>query len=165
MPQYNAPLLQTAVSTTYKSGGVLYASSGTQARRAFVREITPGQSAGLNTTNDTQVLWDVSRFTTTSLLAGSTVLPSPVDTADPASLAVYINAVTTEVAVFAAAGSGLSLLNFAFNQRSPYRWRTMDSGPTVDAIVIPATNLSGIAVRVLSISFTGSAAGTIGYVE
>ena len=162
MPRYSGQIFQGTVSTAYKSLGYLYASSGTQARRMAVYEMTMGLAGALNTSNDTQVLFDVTRFTTTSLLAGTAMTPSPLDGADPATLALAFTNITTEIAAFAAAGAGLDLLNPAINQRGTYRWRALDDG---DNLIIPATNLSGLAVRVLSLSYTGTAIGSISYLE
>lgn len=162
MPRYAGQLYQSALSTSYKSLGYLYASSGTQARRMQVYEIDVGQAGALNTSNDTQVQYDVTRFTTTSLLAGTAFTPSPLDGADASSLALMYNNITTEIAAFAGAGAGLNLLNPPINQRGTFRWRALDDG---DNIVIPATNLSGIAVRALSASYTSTALGTIMYLE
>ena len=69
MPRYTAPLVQNTVSTAFKTTGALWAQSGTQLRRCSVYEIVVGLSGALNTSNDTQVLFDVSRFITTSTLA------------------------------------------------------------------------------------------------
>src|SRR5271167_1215359 len=140
MPRYAGQLYQSALSTTYKSLAVLYASSGTQARRMAVYEFDIGQSGALNTSNDTQVQYDVTRFTTTSLLAGTAFTPSPLDGADPVTLALMYNNITTEVGAFAAGGAGLNMLNPPVNQRGTFRWRALDDG---DNFIIPATNLSG----------------------
>jgi len=160
MPRYAAQLLQGTVSTAYKSLGAL--QTGGTTRRIGIYEIVFGLAGALNTTNDTQVLPDVSRFTSTSLITGTAFTPNPLDGADPASLATFNNNLTSEPAAIAAAGSGLSMLNPALNQRGTFRWRALDDG---DNIIIPNTALNGVAVRALSLSYTGTAIGTIMYIE
>src|SRR5215471_17500062 len=107
MARFAAQLLQGTVSTAYKSLGNLVNSSAS-ARRLLVYEFDVGMSGALNTTTDTQVLFDVSRFTTTSLLAGTAFTPNPLDPADAATLATFYNAITTEIVAggYPAAGSG-----------------------------------------------------------
>lgn len=162
MPRYTAPLVQNTVSTAFKTIGALWAQSGTQLRRCSVYEIVVGLSGALNTSNDTQVLFDVSRFITTSTLAATAVTPSPLDAADSVTDAFFSNNATAEFASVQVAGSGLSMLSIPVNQRGTFRWRALDDG---DNIIIPATALSGLAVRVLSLSYTGSAQGSIMYQE
>lgn len=162
MPRYTAPLVQNTVSTAFKTTGALWAQSAVQLRRMSVYEITVGQGGALNTTNDTQVLFDVTRFITTSTFAATAVTPSPLDVPDATTDAFFSNNASAEFASVAVAGSGLSMLSIPINQRGTFRWRALDDG---DNIIIPATALSGLCVRVLSLSYTGTAQGSILYQE
>lgn len=157
MANYEAPLLQATVSTGYKTAGALWSVGS---RRIQVYEIEFGQTGSLSST-DCQCQWDVSLFSSTNILTASTVVPNKLDPADGTCVAIFANNATTEL-TYTSAGAGLSLKNWAINQRGSYRWRTLDDA---DWIMIPATNLTGIGVRTLSSNFTGSAVGNISFVE
>jgi hypothetical protein len=159
MPRYQAIQLQSTVSTAFKSTGVLFASSAVRARRVNIYEYNFGQYGSLSST-DSQVYYDVSRFITTSLLAGTAVAPNLNDLADDAALCIYLNNITTELAALSAAGAGLSLVQEAQNQRGTYRWRALE---TYDLLTMPATSLSGLDFRVQSIA-SGYAASMVGQV-
>jgi hypothetical protein len=163
MPRYQAVLSSASTTTTFKTSGALWASSGTKARRMAVYEYLLGQYGALSST-DSQMYYDVSRFTTTSLLAASAVVPNLNDTADDTSLAVFQNNATVEFTILAAAGSGLNLVQEAQNQRGTFRWRALE---TYDLLVIPAVNVSGLAWRTQSISsgYTNSIVGQVLYLE
>jgi len=163
MPRYQAPLLQAAVSTAFKSSGVLFVTSAVRARRFNIYEYSLGQYGSLSST-DSQMYYDVSRFVTTSLLAGTAVAANLNDLADDISLALFTNAVTTELASLSAAGAGLNLVQEAQNQRGTYRWTALE---TYDLLTAPATSLSGFDFRVQSISsgYTASMTGQVLYLE
>jgi hypothetical protein len=161
MANYEAPLLQSTVSTTYKTTGVLYCNTAANtARRIMVYEIEMGQTGGLSS-SDCQCQWDVSRFSATNALAGSAVVPNLLDPADVSPLSLYFNNVTTEL-TYTGVNFGLSIKNWGINQRGSYRWRALDDG---DNIIIAATAGTGVGVRVLSTSFASSAVGNISFVE
>jgi hypothetical protein len=163
MPRYAAQLLQGTMATTFKSLGSLFV--GGTLRRMSIYEIDIGQTGALNTSNDTQVQYDVTRFTSTSLIAGTVFTPSPLDGADPVTLGSFLNNLTAEATPLAAGGLGLSMLSPPINQRGTFRWRALDDG---DNIIVPATLVQGVTVRALSAGFTGSTAtaiGTIMYLE
>ncbi len=158
MPRYTAPMIQGTIATTYKSLGVLLQPASS--RRVSIYELDMGMSGALNTGNDTQVLFDVSRFTTTSIVAGTQFTPNPLDLADTVATTVsYLNAISAELTAITA---NSSLLNPPLNQRGTFRWRALDDG---DNLIIPATTQAGIVVRALSLSYTGTAQGTVFYVE
>jgi hypothetical protein len=158
MANYEAPLLQATVSTTYKSAGVLYSVGS---RRIMLYEIEFGQTGSLAST-DCQCQWDVSRFSATAILTATASVPNLLDPADGTALSIYLNNATVELTYTATAGSGASLKNWGINQRGSYRWRALDDG---DNIVIPSTAQAGVGMRVLSSGFTGSAVGNISFVE
>jgi len=154
---YEAPLLQGAVSTTFKTTGALW-STGT--RRMQLYEVEMGQTGALSST-DCQCQWDLSRFGATAILTATAVVPNLLDTADSSPLAQYANNATAEL-TYTTAGFGLSLKSWAINQRGSYRWRTLDDA---DWIMIPATAVTGVGLRTLSSNFTASAVGNISFVE
>ncbi len=152
-------LLQGSVTTAYRTAGYLW--GGATPARMQVYELEFGQTAGLSST-DCQCQWDVSRFTLTALITATTVVSNLLDPNDTrVSANVYANAGQGDPA-FLAAGSGLSVKNWAINQRGSYRWRALDDG---DNLLVPATAQTGIAVRVLSSNFSGSGVGNISWVE
>lgn len=157
MANYEAPLLQGTVSTSFKSAGVLY-SAGTG--RGMVYEVEFGQTGALAST-DCQCEWDLSVFSATNSLAGSSVTPNKLDPADGASTLLYFNNISAEL-TYTTAGNGLALKRWGINQRGSYRWRALDDG---DNIIIANTSLTGVGLRVLSSNFTASAVGNISYVE
>lgn len=161
MANYEAPLLQGTVSTTYKSSGVIYTNvaANTQ-RRIQLYEIEMGQTGSLAST-DCQCQWDVSRFSATNSLAGTAVVPNLLDPADVSPLSLFFNAISAEL-TYTGANFGLSIKNWGINQRGSYRWRALDDG---DNIVVAATAGTGVGVRVLSSNFTASAVGNISFIE
>lgn len=161
MANYEAPLLQGTVATTYKSAGILYCNTAANtARRIMAYEIEMGQTGALAST-DCQCQWDVSRFSATNALAGTAVVPNLLDPADVSPLSLFFNAITTEL-TYTGANFGLSIKNWGINQRGSYRWRALDDG---DNIIVAATAGTGIGVRTLSSNFTNSAVGNISFVE
>jgi len=160
MANYSAPLLYNAVTTTFKSSGVLWA--GATARRLMLYEVEFGQAGTLSST-DCQNQWDLSRIGNTVTLVGTTVVTNLLDPADGASNALFMNAVSTEPC-YTTAGNGLNLKSWSINQRGSYRFRCLDDG---DNIIVPATAGFGLGVRTLSISggFAASAVGSISFIE
>ena len=157
MANYEAPLLQGTVSTSFKTAGALWS---TGVRRMMVYELEFGQTGALSST-DCQVQWDLSRFGATAILTATAVVPNSLDIADSSPLAQYANNEVAE-ATYTTAGFGLSLKSFAINQRGSYRWRALDDG---DNLIIPATAVTGVGMRVLSSNFTASSVGNISFFE
>ena len=157
MANYEAPILQGTVTTTFKTAAALW-STGT--RRIQLYEAEFGQTGALSST-DCQVQWDLSRFGATAILTASAVVPNLLDTADSSPLAQFANNATAEL-TYTTAGFGLSLKSWAINQRGSYRWRCLDDG---DNILIPATAVTGIGLRALSSNFSSTAIGNVSFVE
>src|SRR5690242_5413373 len=159
MANYAAPLLVAPVTTGFKTAGALW-SSGT--RRIMLYEAEFGQAGTLAST-DAQCQWDLSRFGNTSVLTASAVIPQLLDPADSSPLAVFQNNATAEL-TYTTAGWGFNLKQWAINQRGSYRWRALDDG---DNIIIPATNMSGLGFRTLSISsgFGATGIGNLSFIE
>lgn len=158
MANYSGPVLQGTVATAYKTAAALWA--GATPRRIQVYEIEMGQTGALSST-DCQCQWDLSVFSSTNILTATTVVLGKLDPADAAPLSVFANNATAEL-TYTTAGNGLSLKNWGINQRGSYRWRALDDG---DNIVVPATTLTGVGLRVLSSNFTSSAVGNINLLE
>ena len=160
MANYSAPLTANAVTSTFKSAGVLWA--GATARRIQFYEAEFGQGGAIGT-NDCQCQWDLSRIGNTVTLVGTAVTTNLLDPADIASNALFMNAVTTEPC-YTTAGNGLSLKSWGINQRGSYRWRALDDG---DNIMVPAVAGNGVGLRTLSNAgnFTGSGTGNISFIE
>jgi hypothetical protein len=91
----------------------------------------------------------------------TTVVLNKLDPADGTAVTIFANNATAEL-TYTTAGNGLSLKNWAINQRGSYRWRALDDG---DNIMVPATNLTGLGLRTLSSNFTSSAVGNLSIVE
>src|ERR1700751_2122029 len=96
MPRYQVPLALASVTTAFKSAGVLFVTSATRARRVNVYEYNLGQYGSLSST-DSQVYYDVSRITATSLLAATAVAANLNDAADDVSLVLFSNNATTQI--------------------------------------------------------------------
>lgn len=159
--RYEAPLLQAAVSTSYKTAGLLWVTS-TTVRRISVYEVEMGQMGAYSST-DSPVQWDMSRFSATAIWTITAVTPNILDPADTACNASFGNNALSEGTV-TTAGNGLSLKNWGINQRGSYRWRALDDG---DNLIIPATTAAGISTRCQSITsgYSASAVGNISFVE
>lgn len=154
---YEAPVLQASIGTTFKTAGALW-STGTRRMQLYEAEFS--QTGALSST-DCQVQWDLSRFGATAILTATAVVPNLLDIADSSPLAQFANNATAEL-TYTTAGFGLSLKSWAINQRGSYRWRCLDDG---DQIMMPATAVTGIGLRALSSNFTASAIGNISFVE
>ena len=157
MANYEAPILQGTISTSFKTGGALW-STGT--RRVMLYEIEFGQTGSLSST-DCQVQWDLSRFGSTAILTATAVVPNLLDTADSSPLALFANNATAEL-TYTTAANGLSLKSWSINQRGSYRFRCLDDG---DNILIPATAAFGVGLRALSSNFASTGIGNISFLE
>lgn len=155
---FEAPVLQGTVGTTYKTAGAFWSVGS---RRAMLYEVEFGQTGALSTSTDCQCQWDLSLFASTALLTATTVVFNKLDQADGTAVTIFANNATAEL-TYTTAGAGLSLKNWAINQRGAYRWRALDDG---DNIIIPAVNLTGLGLRTLSSNFVGSAVGNLSIVE
>ncbi len=164
MAGYNAPLLQGTTSTGYKTAGQVWIS--VILRRIALYEIEIGAIGALNS-QDCQIQWDVSRFSATAIMTASPVTPNVNDNSSGGSAvasASFSNNNTGEL-TYTTAGAGLSLKNWGINQRGSYRWRALDNGSMTDSLVIAATAQMGNGFRLLSSGYTGTAVGTISFME
>lgn len=159
MANYEGPVLQATVGTTYKSAAVLQANG----RRFMVYEIEFGQMGTLSTT-DSQVQWDFSRISTTLSMSAAAFVVNLLDPADVAASTLFYTNASSEPLNITTAGNGLSLKNWAINQRGSYRWRALDDN---DNIIFASGSSQGATLRVTSFSsgYASSAVGNISFVE
>ncbi|WP_445490183.1 hypothetical protein [Rhodopseudomonas sp. RCAM05734] len=148
MPDYSASNelggTKQAIASTYKTLLGLSVSSAVALRRPRIFDVIFGVEG---TPSDQAIVWDASRTTTVG--TGTSATPNPIDTADPAALTVATANLTVEPTVTASS----NLLPAAVNQRATIRWV-----PTPGKeLVIPATNLAGIAFRAKSSGYVGFA--------
>lgn len=141
----------SAVTTTYRTLLMAWASSGTQAlRRGKFYDLLIGTNG---TPADNYMQWDVSRTTTTPTTGTASGI-NPLDSADASAAALcQINLATTEATIT----SSSSLFNVGVNQRASYRWVASPGSE----MVFPATAANGLAVRTLSGGYTGTATATV----
>lgn len=143
---------QQALSSSFKTLVSLTAATGAATlKRGWIFECEVGTDGSLNST-DCAIVWDFSRQTAAGTSTAAT--PNPFDPADTAAGLVASVNFTAEGTITAAS----SLLSLALNQRNSQRWICRDEK---SALVIPATNLAGIACRALSTVYTSTALATI----
>jgi hypothetical protein len=157
MANYEGPLLQSAVLTTFKGAAAVQANG----RRIMLYEIEFGQTGALAST-DCQCQWDLSRFASTNTMVGTAVTLNLLDPADVAASSIFYNAISTEPPNITTAGNGLNLKVWAINQRGSYRFRALDDN---DNIIFASGTSQGAELRVLSSNFTSSAVGNLSIVE
>ena len=112
--------------------------------RAWIYEWEVGADGAPNAT-DCAITYDWVRQST--LGTGTNATPSPLDTADAAASSVSTVNMTVEPT------TGVSLMAVALNQRNSQRWIARDEK---SALIIPATNLAGIAGRAVSTIYTST---------
>lgn len=145
---------QQALSTSFKTIVAATAATATLTN-AKVYEISIGQDGTLNAT-DCQVVWDLSRQTA----AGTSTAATPVGVDGATRAAGTVGAVNFTVEGTITAAS--SLFSKSVNQRGALVWTTADEG---GMIVIPATNLAGVALRALSPTYASFALGELKFME
>lgn len=132
-----------AISSSYKSIVMVYASNTTALRRGKVYDLMVGADG---TPADNALVWDISRMTAAG--TATSVTPLPLDPADSAMLGVSSANATVEPTVTATS----SVWNVAVNQRASFRWVAAPGSE----LVYPATNANGFALRCKSASYTST---------
>ncbi len=155
MATYAVPGFQGTMSSSYKSSATIW--PGATPRRFKWYEIVAGAVQNPNAT-DCAIQLDVSRFTTTTGLAGTAFTPNPTDFADAACSAVAAVNITTEAVVTA----NSSILNFGLNQRNTTRWISSQES---QYLIVPATAQAGLTCRQLSAQYASSIATQITFLE
>lgn len=139
---------QQNLASTYKTLIALTAATGAATlKRGWIYELEVGLDGNPNAT-DCAAVWQWSRQTAAGTSTSAT--PNPLDPADTAAGLVASVNFTAEGTITAAS----ELLTLALNQRNSQRWIARDDR---SALVIPATNLAGIAGRVKSSTYTSTA--------
>lgn len=136
---------QQAIASAYKTLTALTAATATL-RRAWVYDILVGPSGQPNAV-DCEIVWQISRQTAAGTSTAAT--PNPNDPADAAAGTVGSVNFTAEGTVTASS----ELLTLALNQRNSQRWIARDDK---SRLVIPATNLNGLAARAKSSAYVGT---------
>ncbi len=130
---------QQNLGTSFKTIVGLAAATASL-RRGYCMEIAFGADGAPNAT-DCQIVYDVARQTAAG--TGVTSVPTPRDPNDQAAVTVALINCTVEPTITAAS----TLWAKALNQRASQIWYAKDK---LNALIWPATNLNGIAVRALS---------------
>lgn len=132
------------LSTTYKTQVALTAATATL-KRALVSDIMFGAFNVPNAT-DCAISYDVSRQTAAGTSTAGT--PTLLNPADAASGTVGALNFTIEGTITATS----SVLALSINQRASQRWVAAPGSE----LVIPATNLNGLAMRALSTNYAST---------
>jgi len=130
---------QQSLTSSYKTIVVLTAATATL-RRAWFYEAEMGAD-GAPSNTDGPVVFQWSRQTAAGTATSAT--PNPLDAADGIAGTVAAVNATAEGTVTA----NSEILTIALNQRNSQRWIARDEK---SALIIPATNLAGIAARAKS---------------
>lgn len=139
---------QQNLSSSYKTLVALTAATGAATlKRGWIYEIEVGLDGAPNST-DCAVTWQWSRQTAAGTSTSAT--PNPLDSADTAAGLVGSVNFTAEGTITAAS----ELLTLALNQRNSQRWIARDEK---SSLIIPATNLAGIAGRAKSPTYASTA--------
>lgn len=147
---------QQALTTTFKTQMALTAATGAATlKRGWIYEWEVGADGTPNAT-DCAIVYDWSRQTAAGSSTSAT--PNPLDSADTAAGLVGTVNFTAEGTITAAS----SLMSVALNQRNSQRWIARDEK---SAMIIPATNLAGIAARALSPTYTSTVVVTEMFAE
>ncbi len=145
---------QQNLSSSFKTIVALTAATATL-RRAWVYEFEVGADGAPNST-DCAIVYDWSRQTNVGTSTSGT--PNPLDGADAAAGTVGSLNFTGEGTITATS----SLMSLALNQRNSQRWIARDEK---SAMIIPATNLAGIADRALSATYASTVLVTVMFAE
>lgn len=138
---------QQNLTSTFKTIIALTAATGAATlKRGWIYEVEVGADGAPNAT-DCAIVWDWSRQTAAGTSTSAT--PNPLDSADTAAGLVAAVNFTGEGTITAAS----SLMSLALNQRNSQRWIARDEK---SALIIPATNLAGIAARALSPTYAST---------
>lgn len=154
--QQNA-LTNASFKTAGSVNAAAAAASGVQIRRGRILDILIGQN-GAPSGTDCGINYDVSRITTVG--TNTAVIPNPSDGADAVFMGLAGQNHSAEP-TFAAAGSGLNMLQFPLNQRGALRWQARDDN---EALIYPATANNGFSLRAqvtTASAYTGAGGGAL----
>lgn len=138
--------IQQNLSSSYQTQLSFNAATGANTlRRATIFRLVFGADGTLNTSTNTPIVWDISRMTALGTATNAT--PNPLDGADTAA------GMTASVNYTAEPTVSNSVFSYTLNQRNTKQWVARDSKA---ALVIPATNANGLAIRALSPFYTST---------
>lgn len=137
-----------AIAATYKTLVNVSAATATLTR-AMIYDILVGTNG---TPADNYMEFNAER--STAVGTGSTAVLLPLDNTIRASGSVGTVNNTVEPTITA---NTQSLFYIGINQRASYRWVAAPGSE----LIIPATNVAGIALRALSGAYTGTATGHV----
>lgn len=146
---------QQAITTSSKTMIAITAVTATL-RRAFIYEFEVGTD-GLPNATDCAMVWDISAITSTG--TGTVGVVTPLDQADAATGST--STINNTIEGITTANS--QRWNLAANQRASYRWVVNPGGP--GELVVPATNVAGLALRAKSTTYTTTAVAAIYFRE
>ena len=150
----NAAIISAQNLTTTNKTLLSLSATTIGVHRAFVYEFEVGTDGAPNAT-DCACVWEVHRFATAigTGNSGTITLLDPADTLDTSVVTVNHTieptTMTTQTAVF----------SLAANQRASYRWVVNPGGP--GELVVPGTNLSGLAFTARSPTYASTAIASI----
>lgn len=150
MARYAAEL-NGSVSTTPDSLATIGDVGSTSPVRCWIYDFMVGFDG---TPADNEVLMLVRRYSTSP--TGTSVTAAPLDSADAAAGTDVRDAITVEP-TFGTVG----LLNWSMNQRATYRWVAAPGGE----LVVPATNVAGVAFTPNGPTGAGNAQATVHFYE
>ncbi len=133
---------QQNLSSAFKTIVALTAATASL-RRGYLMEIAFGPDGPPNAT-DCSIVYDVARQTAAA--TGVTAVPTPKDPNDQAAVTVATINATAEGTITAAS----TVWAKSLNQRASQIWQARDQ---LNALIWPATNLAGLAVRALSATY------------
>lgn len=149
MGRYVVPGAVIALSTTFKTGNQIFATSGGM-RRIFLVGIDISHTGAISGT-DSQNQYDIPRIIAPSTTA-TVFVPGAKDPADAACAATCGIGSTSSTEPTITANS--QMFNRGINQRGSFRW----DGDRASALITPAVSNNGLACRALG--FTGGFVGT-----
>ena len=124
----------TTSTSALNSVGCYYTQangSGIELRRFKLYDFTVGSDA---TPADVAITWLVGRVNTAAPTGGTSSNPNPLDAADAAMSTLGMQAAT------AGPTAGVTLMEFALNQRATFRWIAAPGSE----LVVPATASNGL---------------------
>lgn len=145
---------QQPTTTTYVGAllGITSSGAAPNLRRFKVYDLLIGTNG---TPVDAFMEWDISRVTVGS--TSTFLVPTAIDAGDPASLL----AVTVNSSSFGTITTGSNVFYVGVNSRASYRWVAAPGGE----LVATAASSLGFQLRTRSGSYTGTATGTMHWIE
>lgn len=143
---------QQNMTTAYAGSIIGVSGANASPQRARIYDVLIGTNG---TPADNFIEWDISRITTNSTATSFT--PAALDQADSASTMTA----TVNSSTFGTITTGSNVFYVGVNQRASYRWVASPGGE----LVSPATSSAGFQLRARSGGYTGTATGTIHWVE